>query len=312
MEVEAFTPLAVEADLQRLHRAVARDDGDAEVIFDQAPTAGRHVIPRVEEHLRLVLRAAAVDGGPKVRLEMRAATHQDVRTNGVDVRVDALGRVGAEHRPPEAGAKRAEAGPVHHSPHAVDVLRRVRAQVEPRVAEALADEARFDHPLALGVRDVEQHRAAVVEEPERHARRARRLEDETVVRVRVVGAETLRVAQHLVPGNDREPGEVVGASNLACIDPFAQEEVAVVGHVSGGALDRLADAPVPPLEQLLARYEERLALTERGARDRRHAGRPRRRSRRSCRRNVPSELCRRHGPSWYQPIRPRRRYPAFS
>ena len=48
-----------------------------------------------------------------------------------------------------------------------------------------------------------------------------------------------------------------------------------MGHVGGGVLDRLANVAVAPLEQLLARHEERPALTERGARDRCHARRPR-------------------------------------
>ena len=254
-----------------------------------------------------MLRPAALDGGAKVRLEVRSAAHDHVRADGVDVGVHQLGLPRSEHCSAEAGAERPEARAVHHPSHAVDVLRRVRSEIEPRVAHPPADEPGLDHPLALRVRHVEQHRSAVVEEAERHPAGAGRLEHEAVPPARVVGSEAVGVAKHLVALDDSEASELVGTADLPRVDSFAP------GTARGRrARGRRRGPPSRGHGGRAARgaphAARRAPCADRARRGRSSPFRPRvSGSRRRAASSHPKS--RRHGPSPYHPIRPILRSP---
>ena len=174
VEMETRPLLAGEPDLQALHRAVLRDHGDAERVLDQPPSSGCHVIPGVEKRLGSVLRPSPRSGGPEERLEVRAGAKDDVGANVSMTSYTREGRLGEEAphvARPEADESSSRAmKPRTRSTFSVTC----GAELEAGVAKPLAGEGGLDRALALAVGDVEEHRAAVVKEVERHARSSQR------------------------------------------------------------------------------------------------------------------------------------------
>ena len=84
-------------------------------------------------------------------------------------------------------------------------------------------------------------------------------------------AESPGVGPNLVSRHNGQPREVVRSANLARVDVFLREQLAVVRDVLGGIGDGLADAPVSVRQQLLAVAKERPLLPGEGAGDRDHA-----------------------------------------
>ena len=97
---------------------------------------------------------------------MRAGAKEDVGADAVYCFVHAGGGI-SEEAPHIARPERTKARLGHESSDAVDVLSHVGAELQAGVANPLAGEGRLDRALALAVGDVEEHRAAVVEEIER-------------------------------------------------------------------------------------------------------------------------------------------------
>ena len=163
MEVEAGALLAVEADLERLGRAVARQHRDPEVPFDQLAAPVRQRFRHVHDQLRRMEVDAPRGDGLEEEVDPAAVADEQVGLLAFSDARDLLDRLRTETKcrrgsaPAAACCRDRRRSPFERRGLVADV-----ELLRPERAAGAVDHRRA---LALSERDVAEQRAPVVEDP---------------------------------------------------------------------------------------------------------------------------------------------------